>query len=250
MPSLIRFRVSTLNLTSLVLGEKNHTSFYRTLPTLKMRLGFKMNTPASAALLIDLLSGLTLPLSPATIHVPADQPTIQQAITVAVPFDLILVSPGTYFEHIDYHGKGITVESAEGPAQTIIDGSNTGPVVTFQTNEGLASKLTGFTIQHVHYSFGGGVTMLGASPTIGKNIFRDNIGISAAIDGFISSAVIEGNIFLGHQCGTQLAEGVVVFVNESSPLIVNNIFISNPCRAVNLSLPVGNHPVMANNTMV
>ena len=35
-----------------------------------------------------------------------------------------------------------------------------------------------------------------------------------------------------------------------SPRIVNNIFRNNPTRAINIDLPSGNHPVIANNTIV
>src|ERR1044071_3765861 len=169
-----------------------------------------MKTRNSRLAFAALLVLLAVPAPAATIHVPGDQPTIQQAIDAANNADLVLVSPGAYFEHIDYHGKPITVQSAEGPAQTIIDGSNNGPVVTFHTNEGPASKLIGVTIQHGSYSFGSGVTMFLASPRITQNIFRDNNGVSAAIDGDTSSPLIERNIFVGNRCGTQLSEGVVV----------------------------------------
>ena len=37
----------------------------------------------------------------ATIRVPADQPTIQQAITAVTSGDIIVVSPGVYLETID-----------------------------------------------------------------------------------------------------------------------------------------------------
>ena len=84
----------------------------------------------------------------ATIDVPADQPTIQQAIDVANTGDVVLVSPWSYLENIDYHGKAISVRSVSGPAHTIIDGSSAGPVATFQTGEGTHSTLSGFTIQH------------------------------------------------------------------------------------------------------
>ncbi|MGE5303950.1 MAG: hypothetical protein ACM3TN_11595, partial [Alphaproteobacteria bacterium] len=47
----------------------------------------------------------------ATIHVPADQPTIQAAINSAVNSDTVLVAPGTYVENINFRGKAITVIS-------------------------------------------------------------------------------------------------------------------------------------------
>src|SRR6266700_1042933 len=48
-----------------------------------------------------------------TINVPADQPTIQAAITLAQSGDTVLVAPGTYLENNDFLGKAITVTSSE-----------------------------------------------------------------------------------------------------------------------------------------
>lgn len=209
---------------------------------------------STLALALSLLCLLTRTATAAVIRVPADQPTIQQAIEVAANGDVVLVSPGTYFEHIDYLGKAITIRSAGGPGQTAIDGSNVGTVVTFESGEGAKSVLTGFTIQHGRASFGAGVMLLGGSPTITGNIFRDNAqdagGFGAAIGGNGASPVIERNRFFGNTCDMQFLSGVVSFANDSSPLIINNIFQWNPCRAINMTLPEGNTPEIANNTIV
>jgi hypothetical protein len=188
-----------------------------------------------------------------TIHVPEDTEFIGEAIRVAHDGDLILVSPGTYFEHIDFMGKAIIVQSTAGAANTVIDGSHGDTVVRFETDEGPQSVLSGFTLQHGNGAFGGGIDLTLASPTITQNIFRDNGfagGSGAAIDGNSSSPVIEGNVFFGNTCDTQFSSGVITFRNFSSPIIINNIFARNPCRAINFISPQGNHPVIANNTIV
>src|SRR5947207_3578748 len=207
-----------------------------------------------AAVVAALIHVLAAAAVAATLQVPTDQLTIQQAIDAATDGDLILVAPGTYFEHINYYGKAVSIKSLNGATQTIVDGSNGGSVVTFQAGEGTQSVLSGFTLQHGSAACGGGITLVGASPTITNNIFRENThglgGFGAAIAGNDSSSVIENNKFLSNTCDTQFMSGVVSFVNNSSPLIINNIFQKNSCRAINMTLPEGNAPVIANNTIV
>src|SRR5437016_11786219 len=82
----------------------------------------------------------------ATINVPASQPTIQAAINAASNGDTVLVAPGTYRENINFMGKAITVTSSSGPSVTTINGGAAGSVVTFTSNEGTNSVLSGFTI--------------------------------------------------------------------------------------------------------
>src|SRR5437773_10063834 len=90
-----------------------------------------------------------------TIHVPADQATIQGAINVANNGDTVLVAPGTYLENINFNGKAITVTSSGGPSVTIIDGGQNGSVVTFDSGETVSSGLNGVTIQNGHASYNG-----------------------------------------------------------------------------------------------
>ena len=85
------------------------------------------------------------------VHVPADQPTIQEGIITALTSDTVLVAEGTYYENINFMGKAITVASYfifdrndNHIIKTIINGSqpddpNSGSVVTF--NSGVVSEL-------------------------------------------------------------------------------------------------------------
>jgi len=60
-----------------------------------------------------------LPAAAATINVPGDQPTIQDAIDAAVAGDEIVVSPGTYLENIDVN-KSVTVRSVNPSSPTAV----------------------------------------------------------------------------------------------------------------------------------
>src|ERR1700732_1774738 len=124
-------------------------------------MGRFVNAVAFLLFLVILSIGFSLPaLAGNTIHVPADQPTIQAGINAAINGDTVLVSPGTYFENINFNGKAITVKSAGGPAVSVIDGQQLGPVVEFATSETRNSVLRGFTLQnghgHINNSRGGG----------------------------------------------------------------------------------------------
>ncbi|MFH2001024.1 MAG: hypothetical protein ABIK28_15185 [Planctomycetota bacterium] len=143
--------------------------------------------------------------SAATIHVPADQPTIQAGIDAAANNDTVLVAPGYYYENISFNGKVVKLRSSNGPEATTIDGSQqSASVVKFLNGEGFDSILDGFTIRGGSGTkvytwttsiFGGGVVCKQASPTIMNNVIKLN---SAWIGGGIacveaSYPVIENN---------------------------------------------------------
>ena len=111
--------------------------------------------------------------------------TISQAVALADDGMTIRVAPGTYNEQIDFQGKAITIESTDGAAVTIIDGSGftDGSVVTCMNGEGPDSVLRGFTIangtagtqlEKGDPTAGGGIFVNEASPTIEACIVRNN----------------------------------------------------------------------------
>ena len=198
--------------------------------------------------------------SPQTINVPTEEPTIQAAIDAASNGDTVLVSPGTYYEKLDFEGKAITLASSGGAAATILDGNGGGPIVNFHTSEGNASVLQGFTLTHAEQNdivgYGPAINIDGSSPTIEDNIFVDNIdglGLGGAIAGNGASPIIVRNYFTGNS-GLNYAPNpfcVIGFVNVSSPVVADNVFANNSVIAYYQLIPSPSpSPKFYNNTVV
>lgn len=201
-----------------------------------------------SALLLVLACGSAVA---STIKVPADQPTIQDAINAAANGDTVLVAPGTYDENINFSGKAITVKSSAGAKATTIDGGNFGSVVTFSNSETNTSVLMGFTLQHGSSSglylnfaspviqgniitsntaeFGGGMYILGASTAqILRNAFIGNVASAGggALELFGAGSVrIEDNLFTGNNGGGE--GGAFDVVNEADEIIVQNVMYND-----------------------
>jgi hypothetical protein len=183
-------------------------------------------------------------VSASTIYVPADQPTIQSAITVAVNGDVVLVSPGTYLENIDFKGKAIVIRSTGGPKVTIIDGSQKGTVVSFISGESLTSQLDGFTLQNGMKSSavffdGGGIAIGNSSATITGNIIQNNAacGSGGGIAVYHGSPSIRNNVIRDNSQESSCFGGNggagISIVGSSGGLsgdIVGNVIASNVWR--------------------
>jgi hypothetical protein len=165
------------------------------------------------------------------IHVPADYSTIQEAINSSLNGDTIVVSPGTYYENINFRGKNIVLTSmfyidrdTSFISSTIINGSqpqqpDSASCVIISSGEDSTAILQGFTLTggtgtkwtDIHnlskYREGGGILIELSSPVIQYNIIEYN----AATD----------------VTGVVSAGGGGMRIGDSNPKILNNIIAYN-----------------------
>ena len=138
-----------------------------------------------------------------SIYVPDDFATIQDAIDNSLHYDEIIVDPGIYYENINFNGMNIILRSTEPTkehivANTIIDGSHSGSVVTFTGLEISDCILSGFTITNGEAEKGGGINGNGTLAAIDNCIIINNHASSYGggiynLDGSISNNIISDN---------------------------------------------------------
>jgi hypothetical protein len=220
----------------------------------------RAGSAAGCALVVVTFIAVTPARAANVINVPGTYPTIQAAIDASSNGDTVMVAPGTYFENISFKGKLITVQSAQGPSVTTIDGSNLAPVLNFSTGETSAAVLQGFTLQHGNatgaYGYeGAGVHINGASPTVVGNVITantscsDGVGISIAF----ASPVIRDNTISGNTkqpgCSGQNGGGIYVRGAASAQIIHNTITNNTTDFGGGISLFAAGTPTLLNNTI-
>jgi hypothetical protein len=150
------------------------------------------------AFLVGIVLLLYSSLYAATIHVPADQLTIQAGINKAVDGDTVLVAPGTYTENVAFNGKRVVLRSLDGPEVTTIRAADGGkPAVSLIASEPKGAVVSGFGITGC--TSASGVLCVGSSPTIVNNIITGNTGPYGNYGGGITlynttGSVIKGNM--------------------------------------------------------
>jgi fibronectin type 3 domain-containing protein len=176
------------------------------------------------------------PRGPILIGVPQDVSTIQAGIDAALNGDTVLVSPGTYYENINFKGKAIVVKSEAGAENTIIDGTQSGSVVTFKSGEDTTSVISGFTITNGKAIYGAGIyTDNGSSPKIVNNDIKENLITETSGSGgsgvFIQGghAIVKGNIIRNNNSG---GDGGGLHLNGTENILVEkNIIKDNIAKA-------------------
>ncbi|CAN5500505.1 hypothetical protein BH10BAC5_BH10BAC5_26880 [soil metagenome] len=190
--------------------------------------------------------------------VPSAYATIQSAINASVNGDTVLVSPGTYFENINYRGKNIVVTSKyfqtndlSFVSNTIINGStpvntDSASCVRITSGEDSTTVLQGLTLtagtgtywadEHgglAIFCEGGGVLLQNTRATVQYCIIKNNAAIrkpSGAISaggGGIRSGDGAPKILNNFIYGNSGMYGGGIVLNYSAATIKNNVVYNN-----------------------
>ncbi len=219
---------------------------------------------------IILLICCSVPAFGATRYVPADYSTIQAAINAASSGDVILVADGVYTgsgnNNIDFKGKGITLQSENGPENCVINVNYSGRGFYFHSGETSTSVLSGFTISNglvnkystakgngggiycknssptiknciialcravqlysIFYGQGGGIYLLNADPRIERCEILHNIALTGSGIYMISSNPDIINCVIANNAAVGNGGGMACFTN-SDPSLTNSSVVNN-----------------------
>ncbi len=180
---------------------------------------------------------------------------IQEAISISVTGSKVIVSPGRYYENLDFLGKAVTLTSTypNNPnivSATVIDGSRVDSVVAFVNGEGPDSILSGFTIKNGSRPFGAGIRCENSSsPTISNCVIADNNAVTFGGGIYCagnSDATIEDTIITRNN-GDVAAGGV--YCNSSS-LTIRNCSIFDNSADIGGALYIRESTPTIENTMI
>ncbi|HEY3268604.1 MAG TPA: choice-of-anchor Q domain-containing protein [Armatimonadota bacterium] len=232
----------------------------------------------SGSLLLPLLIALAPAAGAATLYVNKSAPgpahdgatwptaylTVQAALDAAGGADAIHVAQGTYAEHVTLHGDiallGGFAGSGANPDDrsvaghvVILDGSGAqGPVVTADDAAG-SGVVDGFTIVNGSGGsdgIGGGIRIVGASPTISHNLIRLNHaslnGGGIAVQG--GAPVIVANIIVSNSAAS--AGGAVYLAGGGAQVASNTLARNTAGYGGAIFEELGGAPRIVNNSLV
>ncbi|OWY72336.1 hypothetical protein B7486_05290 [cyanobacterium TDX16] len=182
-----------------------------------------MNAYRNILIGVGILLTQSIILHAVTINVPADAPTIQDAMDIAEHGDEIVLADGTYTgsdnEFIHFDGLAVTIRSASGDPSTCVIGTQDQNEVIFRfsNNETRLSRLENLTI---HGRVENGRLSRSGDPTIVGCVFQGDYAEVYVNDE--SSPLISDCLFIDNQ------QGSPIWIEEgSSPLIVNCRILGN-----------------------
>ncbi len=178
-----------------------------------------------------------------TIHVPDDFQTIQAAINAAVDGDQVVIADGVYTgdgnHDIDFFGKLITVRSANGPDNCIVDlqGKFCDRGFLFVNGETSAAVLEGLTVTNARIDdIRGAMLIVNSSPTLINCVFSNLInsfnecGPDATLGGAMYSngdPTILDCVFADNAANGVVARGGGFYNDGGDPVLIRCAFIDN-----------------------
>jgi hypothetical protein len=148
--------------------------------------------------------------------------TIQEGIDASSDGDTVIVAEGTYRENVCFEGKSIVLTSMDPfdpsvVARTIIDGNDSGSVVTFSASEDESCTLAGFTVRRGSAGMGAGICggdwANRTRATIENNVIMSNLAGSGAgvvwCDGIIQNNTITDNVAQDVGGGIGWCDGII-----------------------------------------
>ncbi len=147
--------------------------------------------------------------------------SIQAAIGIAQPGDVVSVAAGDFNEDLDFLGKAITVVGS-GPG-TVVRGTGSGPVITMASGETAASVLDSVTVTGGVASSGGGIRIVGASPIILRSVIAGNRASVRGSGVYIeaSTAALYNNLIV-YNGAAGGGDPHSIEISNAAPRVVNN----------------------------
>lgn len=169
----------------------------------------QLSDPSANPILHSVVDGAVYLGTPPQIRVPTDYQTIQQAINEATACTTILVSNGTYFEHLTIN-KTITL-IGESKSTTIIDANNSNTALLITANSVSIKRFTvrnaaSYAIHFNHSSFN----------EICNNVIKNN-GYGICLNNSIRNNITSNSILENTQDGIQLV-GTTTMANNTVKL--------------------------------